>query len=55
MVVFIDYLTKWAEAFVVGDQQAETIASLLTEHVISRHGVPEELLLDKGTNLLSEC
>ena len=54
VVVFLDYLTKWAEAFAVPDQQAETIACLLTEHVISRHGVPEELLSDRGTNFLSE-
>ena len=54
VVVFLDYLTKWAEAFAVPDQQAETIACLLTEHVISRHGVPEELLSDRGTNFLSD-
>ena len=48
------FLTKWAEVFAVPDQQAETIAHLLTEHVISRHGVPEELLSDRGTNFLSE-
>ena len=54
VVVFLDYLTKWAEAFAVPDQQAETIARLLTEHVISRHGVPEELLSDRGTNFLSD-
>ena len=54
MVVFLDYLTKWVEAFAVRDQQAETIARLLTEHIISRHGVPEELLSDRGANFLSE-
>ena len=41
-VVFIDYLTKWPEVFATSDQTSLTIAELLVEHVISRHGVPSE-------------
>ena len=52
-VVFIDYLTKWPEVFAVPDQTAHTIAQLLVEHVISRHGVPAQLLPDRGANFLS--
>ena len=47
VVVFMDYLTKWVEAF-------PTPATLLIEHIICRHGVPEELLSDRGTNFLSD-
>ena len=54
VVVFMDYLTKWVEAFPTADQQASTIASLLVEHIICRHGVPEELLSDRGSNFLSD-
>lgn len=54
VVVFLDYLTKWAEAFAVSDQTAETIARLLIENIVCRHGVPEELLSDRGPNFLSE-
>ena len=54
VVVFMDYLTKWVEAFPTPDQQATTIATLLIEHIICRHGVPEELLSDRGTNFLSD-
>jgi hypothetical protein len=50
----MDYLTKWVEAFPMSDQQASTIARLLVEHIICRHGVPEELLSDRGTNFLSD-
>ena len=50
----MDYLTKWPEVFAAADQKAETIARLLVEHVVSRHGVPEQLLSDRGPNLLSE-
>ena len=53
-VVFMDYFTKWPEVFAVPNQKAEIIARLLVECVISRHGVPELLLSDRGANFLSE-
>jgi hypothetical protein len=40
-VVFVDYLTKWVEAFATRDQSALTIAKLLVGEVITRHGVPK--------------
>ena len=52
LVVFLDYLTKWVEAYPVPGQQAETIACLLVENIVCRHGVPEELLSDRGANFL---
>ena len=52
-VVFMDYLTKWPEVFATCDQSALTIARLLVEQVISRHGVPAELLSDRGKAFLS--
>ena len=53
VVVFQDFLTKWPLVFPVSDQKAITIARLLAEKVIPVHGVPEALLSDRGTNLLS--
>ena len=52
-VVFVDYLTKWPEVFAIPDQTALTIARALVEGIISRHGVPSELLSDRGRNFLS--
>ena len=52
-VLFMDYSTTWLEVFAVPDQTAETIARLLVEQVIPRHGVPELLLSDQGKNVLS--
>ncbi len=52
-VVFMDYLTKWPEVFPTSDQTALTIAKLLAEKVISRHGVPAELSSDRGAAFLS--
>ena len=54
VLVFLDYLTKWVEAFPIKDQKAETVARVLVEEVICRHGAPERLLSDQGSNFLSE-
>ena len=53
IITFTDYLTKWPEAFPTDNQTSQTIARLLFEKVICRHGVPSELLSDHGPNLLS--
>ena len=50
----MDYLTKWPEVFSAPDQKAETITKLLVENVVACHGVPEQLLCDRGTDFLSE-
>ena len=52
-IVFVDYLTKWPEIFAASDQTAITctIARLLVEHIVLRHGVPTELLSDRRTFL----
>ena len=54
VICFLDYLTKWVEAFPTSNQQAETIARLFVDNVVCRHGVPDELLSDRGSNFLSE-
>ena len=54
VVIFIDYLTKWCEGFAIAYQTAETIAKLLVEKVICRHGVSEKLLSDRGANFMSD-
>ena len=53
VIVFMDYLTKWVEAFAIPDQTALTVVRTLVEKVIPIHGVPKELLSDRGTNFLS--
>ena len=53
VVVFVDYRTKWPEAFATADQTAETIARLFVEQIVCRHGIPQELLSDRGPNFLS--
>ena len=53
VVVFQDFLTKWLMVFPVPDKKADRIARLFADEVLSKIGVPEALLSDRGTNLLS--
>ena len=53
VVVFQDYFSKWPLVYAVRDQKAITLVELLTKEVIPLFGVPEALLSDRGTNLLS--
>ena len=53
IVVFMEYLTKWPEIFPDKNADAITIAKLLTEEIIPRHGAPRTLLSDRGKNFLS--
>lgn len=47
-------MPKWPEVVAIPDQQAGTIARCLVEQVFTRHGLPEQLLSDKGANFLSD-
>ena len=53
VVVFQDFLSKWPLVFPVPDQKAIRLARLLVEEEVPMFGVPEALLSDRGTNLLS--
>ena len=53
VIVFQDLFTKWPMVFPTPDQKSERIACLLVEEIIPYFGVPEAVLSDRGTNLLS--
>ena len=53
VVVFQDLFTKWPMVFPTPDQKTEHIAQLLVEEIVPCFGVPEAVLSDRGTNLLS--
>ena len=53
VIVFQDYLSKWPMVYPMPDQKAERIVKLLVEEIVPFFGVPEALLSDRGTNLLS--
>jgi hypothetical protein len=53
VIVFQDFLTKFPRVFPIPDQKTARIVRLLVEEVMPLFGVPEALLSDRGTNLLS--
>ena len=53
VIVLQDYLTKWPLVCAVPNQKTQTVAYVLVEELVSFFGVPEALLSDRGTNLLS--
>lgn len=53
VLVFVDHFTKFAEALPLRDQKAETVARAFVERIVLRHGVPQQLLTDQGTNFVS--
>jgi transposase InsO family protein len=50
LVVAMDYFTKWPEAKAIPNANAETVAKFIFEDIICRHGVPKEILSDRGTH-----
>ena len=52
-LVFQDFLTKWLMVYLKPDQKTERIVQILVEEFVLLFGVPEALLSDRGTNLLS--
>ena len=53
VVVFQDFFSKWPAVYPVSNQKAVRLARLLVDEIILMFGVPEALLSDRGTNLLS--
>lgn len=53
ILVISDYFTRWPEAYATPDIKSDTVARTL-ELFITRHGVPDHLISDRGTNFLSQ-
>ena len=54
IVVFVDRLTRWPEAFATTNIRSKTIALLIMNEIIPRYGAPRTLLSDQGSNFLSK-
>ncbi|MCG8044654.1 MAG: DDE-type integrase/transposase/recombinase, partial [Candidatus Thiodiazotropha endolucinida] len=58
ILVMADYFTKWTECFPMPNMEAETIAKILVNEVISRFGIPDQIHSDQGrqfeSNLFKE-
>ena len=49
----IDRFTRWVELAPVADIRAETVADALVCHLVLRHGCPQQLLSDRGSQFTS--
>ncbi len=54
ILVLVDYATRWPEAFATRDMKATTVASILVDEIMCRHGAPVELLTDQAQDFVAE-
>ena len=53
ILVVGDYFTKWIEAYPIPNQEAKTVADVLTFEFVARFGAPMEIHTDQGRNFCS--
>uniref|UniRef100_A0A914X6C2 RNA-directed DNA polymerase n=2 Tax=Plectus sambesii TaxID=2011161 RepID=A0A914X6C2_9BILA len=54
IISFVDCFSKFCESFATADQTAVTIARLLVDNIVCRHGCPAKLLSDRGPAFMSD-
>ena len=50
IIMEVDYFTKWVEAMPTFDCKSETVERFFFKHIISRFGVPKQLVSNHGTH-----
>lgn len=53
LLVFVDYFSRWVELFPMRTAIARTIATILRTEILTRYGVPDFILSDRGTQFVS--
>ena len=54
ILVATDLFSRWVETVPLADQSAKSVARAFIEAVVLRHGIPQALLTDQGTNFESQ-
>ena len=54
IIVAIDYFTKWVEAASYSMLKAKHMAQFLKNNIISRFGVPQEIISNNGSHFEGE-
>ena len=53
LLTFVDMYSGWPEFYAIPDKSAQTVATVILEKIILRHGCPAVLLSDNGTEFLN--
>jgi hypothetical protein len=54
IVLAIDIFTKWIEAKAIEEADAQTISAFIYEDIICRHGIPQVITSDRGTEFVND-
>jgi transposase InsO family protein len=54
VLVIVDELTRYAEAYPLKNHTAETVSRVFLDHFMTRYGVPREILTDRGAEFVGE-
>src|SRR3954471_19564576 len=54
IVVAVDHFTKWVEVKAIEEADAQTIVPFIYESIICRHGIPQILSSDRGSEFVNE-
>ena len=54
IIIFMDRLTRWPEAFPARRNTGLAVAKLIVNEIVPRYGAPRTLLSDQGSNYLSK-
>ena len=54
LLCICDHFSRWAKAFPMKDQKAETIADIFIHQWVEEHGAPMQIHSDQGTNFESK-
>lgn len=53
LLVFVDYYSRWVEFFPMRNATAQNVATILRKEILTRWGVPDFILSDRGTQFVS--
>lgn len=54
IIMTVDYFMKWAEAMHTYKNDSETVALFLFNRIISRFGIPREIVTDHGSHFQNQ-
>jgi transposase InsO family protein len=53
ILTIVDHLSGWPEAFALKNKSAKSVAEVLLNEVIPRHGCPQTIISDRGTEFVN--